>query len=272
MSFPFVPAPRRAGRPLILGHRGASASAPENTLAAFRRAADEGADGVELDAWRCGSGEVVVIHDEETTRTCGERQRVTASGLVALRRLDAGAWKGAAFRGERIPLLAEVLEAIPEAVVNVELKARTGSPDLALAAAVARVVEGARAAERVIVSSFDYALLGAFRRAAPGVATGLLFEPAWHRPARVGLAWHRLRPSALHPALSLCTPRRLAGWLSAGRAVNAWTVDDPVAVARLARAGVTGLVCNGPGAALRVVEAALGPGPAPRPAAGPGAR
>jgi glycerophosphoryl diester phosphodiesterase len=257
MTFPFVPAPRLPGRPLVLGHRGASSTAPENTLAAFTRALAEGADGVELDAWRCATGEVVVIHDEETTRTCGERLAVPEASLAALRRLDAGAWRGAPFRGERIPLLAEALEALPGAIVNVELKARTGRPDVALAAGVARVVADAGAASRVIVSSFDFGLLAAFRQAAPRVATGLLFEPSWYRPARVALGTLWLRPSALHPALSLCSPARLAAWVSAGRAVTAWTVDAPDEVARLTRAGVAGLVCNGPGKVRRAVEAAL---------------
>jgi glycerophosphoryl diester phosphodiesterase len=257
MLFPSVPAPRHAGRPLILGHRGASASAPENTLAAVRQALAEGADGVELDAWRCGSGEVVVIHDEDTTRTCGERLRVPEAPLSSLRALDAGRWKGDRFRGERIPLLAEVLEALPGALLNVELKGRAGRPDAALAAAVARCLAAAGAAERVIVSSFDFALLEAFRAAAPGVATGLIFEPAWLWRVRVRRAVGRLNPSALHPRRDLCTPGRLAAWRSKGLAVNSWTVDRPEELARLARGGVAGLVCNGPGAALAAVTAAM---------------
>jgi len=260
MTFPFVPAPRLADRPLVLGHRGASSSAPENTLAAFGLAMAEGADGVELDAWRCATGEVVVIHDEETTRTCAERLAVPEASLAALRRLDAGLWKGEPFRGERIPLLAEVFEALPGAVINVELKSRGGRPDRGLAEGVARAVAEAGAGERVLVSSFDFGLLAAFREAAPRVATGLLFEPAWHRPLRVALAMARLRPSALHPAASLCTPDRLAGWIAAGRAVNTWTVDAPELVARLTRAGVAGLVCNGPGKVRRVVDAELARG------------
>jgi glycerophosphoryl diester phosphodiesterase len=256
MRFPSIPLPRHAGRPLVLGHRGASASAPENTLAAFTLALAEGADGVELDAWRCGSGEVVVIHDEETTRTCGTPGRVTSLPLDRLRALDAGRWKGERFRGERVPLLREVFEALPSAVVNIELKAGPGRPDRALAPAVARVIAEARAGERTIVSSFDFALLAAFRAASPRVATGLLFEPSWHRAARVALAWARLAPSALHPALVLCTPDRLAAWREAGRPVVAWTVDDPAEVARLARAGVAGLVANAPGAARAAMAAA----------------
>jgi glycerophosphoryl diester phosphodiesterase len=257
MKLPFIPLPRRPDRPLVLGHRGASATAPENTLAAFTWAMAEGADGVELDAGRCGSGEVVVINDEETTRTCGEPGRVTALGLERIRALDAGRWKGERFRGERVPLLREVFEALPFAVVNIELKGRAGEPDGALGAGVARAIADARAGERTIVSSFDFSLLAAFRATAPRVATGLLFEPAWHRAARVALATAWLVPSAFHPALQLCTPERLAAWRAARRSIVAWTVDDPDDLARLARAGVDGLVANAPGAARAAVEAAL---------------
>src|SRR5512138_1004030 len=111
------PAPRAPGRPLVLGHRGASADAPENTLAAFRLAVDQGADGVELDVWRCATGEVVVHHDADTRRTAGERVRIDRATWAELRALDVGAWKGAPFRGERIPTLAEVLEAAPSVLV-----------------------------------------------------------------------------------------------------------------------------------------------------------
>jgi len=133
----------RAGRPpIILGHRGASAEAPENTLAAFRLAVEQGADGVELDVWRCGSGEVVVHHDPDTARTGGVARLVSSTPWAELRRLDVGSWKGERFAGERIPLLAEVLDALPTAVVNVELKS-SGWPDLALARAVAEILRGA---------------------------------------------------------------------------------------------------------------------------------
>src|SRR5512132_273110 len=149
------PAPRAPGRPLVLGHRGASADAPENTLAAFRLALEQGADGFELDVRRCATGEVVVGHDEDARRVSG----------VALRAVDVGAWKGEAFRGERMPLLSEVLEAFPRAVVNVELKSSGG--DLRLAGATARVLARGAAAGRVLVSSFDWRLVVAFRLAAP---------------------------------------------------------------------------------------------------------
>jgi glycerophosphoryl diester phosphodiesterase len=242
----------------VLGHRGASAEAPENTLAAFALAVAQGADGVELDAWRCATGEVVVIHDEDTRRTCDGALAVPDAPLAALRALDAGARKGARFRGERIPLLAEVLEALPGAVVNVELKARPGRPDPALAAGVARLVRQARAAERVIVSSFDFGLVAALRAAAPELPTGLLFEAGLTWRLRVPRAAARLAPSALHPDVRLCTGARLARWVTDGWAVNAWTADAPDEVARLARGGAAALIANAPGAAREAVRRATG--------------
>src|SRR2546427_326965 len=154
----------RTGRPLLWAHRGASAEAPENTLAAFSLALAQGADGVELDAQRCASGEVVVVHDESLARTTGLGTLVTDAPYSVIRTLDAGAWKSARFRGERIPLLAETLEAFPR-LVNVELKCDRAD-DRGLTAEVVRVVHAARAQDRVLLSSFNLGCL--WRRRPPG--------------------------------------------------------------------------------------------------------
>ncbi len=248
------PPPSAAGRPLLLGHRGASADAPENTIAAFRLALEQGADGVELDAWRCATGEVVVAHDEDARRVAGADLRIPDAPLPALRALDVGAWKGERFRGERIPLLAEVLEAFPGAVVNVELKSR--GRDLRLAEAAARVIARAAAQGRVIVSSFDWRLVVAFRLAAPGVPVGLLFEGdrAWR--LRLWAALRLLGPSAVHPDRRLVTAERARRWLARGLAVNVWTVDDPAEAARLGALGATALITNVPARMREAIGAA----------------
>jgi glycerophosphoryl diester phosphodiesterase len=245
------------GRALVLGHRGASAIAPENTLAAFGLALEQGGDGFELDVWRCGTGEVVVHHDLDTMRTGGSALRITAASLAELRRLDVGDWKGARFRGERIPLLAEVLEAFPAAVVNVELKSAGFPPDLLLARAVARELRRGGALERCIVSSFDPALLAAFRLAEPRAATGVLFadDRSWRLRAAGALL---LRPRAVHPECTLITPARARRWASGGLNVNAWTVDDPGEAARLCALGVSAIVTNRPAEVRRAVRAATG--------------
>lgn len=252
--------PRAEGRPLVLGHRGASADAPENTLAAFRLALAQGADGVELDVWRCATGEVVVFHDEDTARLTGVPLTVPDAPLPALRALDVGAHRGARFAGERIPRLEEVLEALPGAIVNVELKARRRRPDLELAPAVARVLRGGNTAGRVVVSSFDHRLVVAFRLAAPEIPVGLLVEAEHPRPLLTALATRLLRPAAIHPDRRLVTPARARGWIARGLAVNVWTVDDPEEARGLAALGASAIITNVPGR----IRAALTPSPASR--------
>ena len=244
-----------ARRPLVLAHRGASADAPENTLAAFREAVAQGADGVELDVWRCASGEVVVHHDADARRTAGSPLRVTDATLAELRRLDVGAWKGEQFRGERVPTLSEVLDALPGAIVNVELKSARW-PDLRLAGAVARLLRRKGDAGRCLVSSFDPALLAAFRAAAPAVAAGILFAEDQRWRLRQLLGTRLLRAGAVHPQWTLVTPERARAWAERGLEVNAWTVDDPAAIGRLCALGVAALITNRPALAREAVRAA----------------
>jgi glycerophosphoryl diester phosphodiesterase len=240
----------------VLGHRGASAEAPENTLAAFRLALEGGADGFELDVWRCASGEVVVAHDADTLRTAGVAHRIARTPWSVLRRLDAGAWKHPRFAGERIPRLEEVLAAFPGAVVNVELKA-AGAGDPRLAWAVARIARDLGATSRLVVSSFAPALVAATRAAAPRLAAGALFaaDQRWRLRAAAGRA---LGVHALHPEAALATPARVAAWRRRGLAVLVWTVDDPGAIAALSRAGVDAVITNRPREAREAVRLATG--------------
>ena len=249
--------PSISGRPLVLGHRGASADAPENTLAAFRMALEQGADGFELDVWRCRGGEPVVIHDADCRRTGQAPLVVRDEPLARLQELDVGRWHGDPFAGERIPTLAGVLETFPAAIVNVELKSAR-VPDLGLAVEVVRTLRQYRAEPRVVVSSFSAALLGAFRSLAPDVATGFLVTPGAIAWARAEAAIRAIRPTAIHLARELATDQRIEAWTRAGVAVLVWTVDDPAEVERLARRGVAAVVSNRPGLARESVRRATG--------------
>src|SRR6478609_1034971 len=102
-------------RPLLIAHRGESHLAPENTLAAFRLAWSLGDDAIELDVHLTRDGQVVVCHDDDTSRTTGGRTKrvVRDSAAGELRALDVGAWKGPQYAGERMPLLEEVLSILP---------------------------------------------------------------------------------------------------------------------------------------------------------------
>ncbi len=231
---------------MIFAHRGASVHETENTLAAFRRAMADGADGIELDVQRCHGGEVVVFHDDDLTRLVGRPERIEQLSLAALR--DARLLSGG-----QIPTLAEALEACgATALVNIEIKHTGLLPGgcRALVDAVAEVVDRADAGWRVIVSSFSPGAIWRWRRIRPEVACGLLFERPrpFHRPwpLRADVLLPILRPLAVHPEHVLCTRDSVARWLRLGFAVNAWTVDDPVRIAALTAMGVCGIVTNDP--------------------------
>jgi glycerophosphoryl diester phosphodiesterase len=252
---PLFPIPRREGRPCVLGHRGAAADAPENTLAAFREALRQGADGVELDVMVCGSGQLVVCHDEWLDRLAGVHLEVRATNWSRLRRLDLGARFSARFRGERMPLLSEALEALPSGtVVNVELKCE-GSRDRRLAARAA--AELMPHAERLSlwVSSFNPLVLASFGELAPRLPRGMLVS-ADQSLALWDLATAVLGARSIHPEHAMVTGERMHLWKKWRRAVAAWTVDEPEDVRRCASLGVDALITNRPGAALAALQQA----------------
>jgi glycerophosphoryl diester phosphodiesterase len=244
--------PRPAGAgPLVIGHRGASARAPENSVEAFARARADGADGVELDVLLCASGEVVVFHDDDLERLGGRPERIDALSLSALRevRLSGGA---------RIPTLEEAFEACgADLLVNVELKAGGASAArlAALAAAVAGVLARTASASRVLVSSFSPLAVRSWIRLGRQVPAALLFERAAPLPLRRAWAAAWLRPAALNPEVVLCTPARVARWHARGYAVNAWTVDAEAALRACRDMGVDGVVTNDPARARAILEA-----------------
>jgi glycerophosphoryl diester phosphodiesterase len=243
---------RRAKRPVVLAHRGASAMRPENTAAAFELALELGADGVELDVQRCASGELVVIHDEELSRLAGQPVRVSKTPWAVLKGLDVGSWFHPRFAGSRLLTLSEALECLgPEALVNVELKGE-GKGDPLLPARVAGVLDSAGAPERFLVSSFNPSLLRGFQEVARRLPsarrppTALLLEPGnWVSWAPVEVA-RRMGLSALNPARELCRAGRMARWIRAGYSLIPWTVDEPAAATALWEAGATGIITNRP--------------------------
>lgn len=237
----------------ILGHRGASADFPENTLEAMLGAVAQGADGVELDVMRCGSGELVVCHDEWLDRLAGLHWEVATTPWWKLRTADVGRRLG--FAPARIPLLAEVFEALPKGfAINVELKCDTVD-DRGLSEAVAQFLVERDEGARVFVSSFNPLCLVRLARVAPALRRGFLIDPdrAWVPQA---FGWLPVvAKTSVHPHFSACTPSRVNGWHERGYQVAVWTVDDVDEARSLRAMGVEWLITNRP-AALRAALAA----------------
>jgi glycerophosphoryl diester phosphodiesterase len=239
----------------LLGHRGASASAPENTLAAFDEAIRQRADGIELDVMTCGSGEVVVCHDEHLDRLAGLDWQVRWTTWARLRRVDVGSRLG--FAEAHIPLLDEVLERVPRGdfLLNVELKCERMEDDGLTLKAAERV--RAHGLERqVVFSSFNPLCLVRLAHAHPGLRRAFLLDPdrgLWlqeHLWASLGANF------ALHPHAAQVTAERVRRWHARGWEVAAWTVDAPEEAARLRDAGVDSCITNCPG----MLREALGMG------------
>lgn len=244
MTPPLTRFRRGADGPRIFGHRGASAHAPENTLAAFARAMDDGADGVELDTRRCASGELVVIHDATLRRTTGDPRAVRDVSFAALRTLDAGA-------GERIPSLDEAIALVVSraGLVNIEVKA-DGDDRSLLARRVVETLASRSPAEResLAVSCFDPRVLFALRRAGLSVPLLFLFEDSTQGRWLARTIPPLLRPEGINPEQILVTTARVNAWHQSGLLVTPWTIDDPVRARTLDTAGVDGLITNDPAA------------------------
>jgi glycerophosphoryl diester phosphodiesterase len=254
-------------RPLILGHRGASAVAPENTLAAFARAFDDGADGIELDVRLSRDGVPVVIHDATLQRTGlveGDVEQLTAAQLA---KIDVGSWFNRAYparaRGEyaeqRLPRLSQVLERCRPrpGVIYIELKSQRGTATDNLVRSVAEAITEFEFQRRTVVVSFDYDAIATTKALAATIRTGALFAPA--HPSRS--AWRRekiLRAAGDCGADEILLHRALVRRNLVEQArdrnfpVVVWTVDDSKWIERAQTLGVHALITNDPAKMLAV--------------------
>lgn len=249
-------------RPRLFGHRGASAALPENTLPAFARALDDGADRLEMDVHATRDGHVVVLHDPTVDRTTDGAGEVRAMTLAELQKLDAGHHFRAAdgsfpHRGQgiRVPTLEEVLAAFPEAPINIEVK----QDEPAIEAEVLRVLDAAGARDRVLLTAERLPLMERLRAAAPDVTTGMSAEEVMEFLGRLGDATFRPRGAALQvpPSfgdLQIVTAATVAAAHAIGLEVHVWTINDEAEMERLLDLGVDGIMTDAPALGAAVLR------------------
>jgi glycerophosphoryl diester phosphodiesterase len=238
---------------LVLAHRGASLIRPENTLAAFRAAIGQGADGFELDVQLSRDGEVVVFHDVSLERVTGHTGRVEDLRAAELLALDVGSHFGPDFAGERMPLLEEVLaEFGPQITINIEIKNHY-RPFNALVQRLADLINQAGDLPRILLSSFNPLALWQARRMIPGLPLGLLlaeFEPRGFR----WLLRRALRYDTLHLQAKLIRAGEVAREHRRGHKVVAWLVDEAAHLRWLQGEGVDAVIVTDPRAAREVLR------------------
>jgi len=239
---------------LICAHRGASSLAPENTLPAFQKAVELGADEIELDVHFSSDGKIVVIHDEKLARTTGAEGYVGTHTAAELRALSAdNGMEG--FAGVKIPFLSEVFELIKPTNlrINIELK-NTIFPYPGLEQAVIALVRDMGMEDKVFFSSFNHLSLATVKEIAPEFETGVLYECGLFRPW--DYAKTLVGADALHPVyLNLRYPNFVGESHALGVKVRPWTVDKPEDIRMMLALGVDSIITNVPQTALPMRDA-----------------
>jgi glycerophosphoryl diester phosphodiesterase len=239
--------------PLIIAHRGASHDAPENTLAAFRLAWEQGADGIEADFFLTKDGRIVCLHDATTKRTAGVDLPIAETNWDRLQPLDVGSWKGERWAGERIPLIEQLFELVPEGKkIYVEVKC---GPEI-IPALERAIAESKLKNEQIVIISFKESVIAESKRRFPEIKANWLV--AYHKDKTNGV-WKPAQDEILatlkrSKADGLGTEanrevvdaqfvRRLR---SAGYELHTWTVDDPDKARHFRGFGVDSIITNRP--------------------------
>jgi glycerophosphoryl diester phosphodiesterase len=223
---------------LNIGHRGSSGTYPENTIASFLAAADEGAQMCELDVQATRDGAVIVMHDETVDRTTDGHGAVAALTLDQIRQLDAGVKLGEKFRGTTVPTLAEVFEATAGKLgLNIEIK--EGSVERQ----VCDLMGQYDALTTSMVSSFEWKALETVRALDPAIRVALLAEKDPNRLIDAAVA---TRAYAVNPRYDLASAAFCDRAHAFDLKVLVWTVDAPEAMRTLIQNGVDGIMTNYP--------------------------
>ena len=238
-------------KPLILGHRGAMGSAPENTIISFKKALEQGADGVEFDVQMTKDGELVVIHDENIERISGKKAMVKDLTLQEIKKYDAGSHYKKRFSGAKIPTLAETLEVVKKcSVINIEIK---NGPIIypEIEEKVVQTVREFDISDKVIISSFNHNTIRKIKEISPDLHCGLLhmaglYHP-WEYAKLVGV-------DALHPYGLSISPETIRECHQREIKINVFGVNDKNALKRLIEYGVDIIITDYPRLALDLLE------------------
>jgi glycerophosphoryl diester phosphodiesterase len=228
----------------VTAHRGASAVAPENSMAAFRAALDAGTDWIELDVQRLGDGGIVVLHDRDFLRVGGDVRQVGAVSAADLAGISFGARYGAAFAGEHPPLLQEVVNLVRgRAKLNVELKYNV--PDPGLAPAVVALLSRQRFLDQAVITSLDYEALRQVKRMESRAVTGHIITASVGNVVRSEADFLSLNAARV-------TPRLVRSAHRSGKRVHVWTVNTREGMLELAARGVDNIITDDPALFARV--------------------
>jgi len=232
--------------PVIFGHRGASKYAPENTIAAFELALQQGAQAFELDTMLSADGIPVVIHDQTVDRTTNGSGRVDQLSTKRLCTLDAGSTFSSKFTNERIPLLEDVFTIFKNrALINVELKSCHNSFNV-LPKVVVEIAKKIDVFDQLLFSSFVPSYLNRIRRLVSGAHVALICSTSVFGNLSRLKVFSWISPDYIHPYFKDTSKLFIEKQHHMNRKVNAWTVNQSTDMIELIRHGVDGIITNDP--------------------------
>jgi glycerophosphoryl diester phosphodiesterase len=229
---------------MVIAHRGASADAPENTLAAMELAITQGADWVELDVQETRDGEVVVIHDSDLKKIGASGLKVFESSLAELQSVDIGSWKDPSFSDQRVPTLQQVL-ALCKDRINIVIELKYYGKEERLEERVVKLVEDAGMQDQIVVMSLSYPGIQKMKSLRPEWSVGLLASVAIGDITRLEADFFAINATFASRALIKHVHKQ-------NRKVMVWTVNDPISMSAMMSKGVDGIITDKPALAATV--------------------
>ena len=240
--------------PVIFAHRGACSHAPENTLAAFKLAIDQGAKAIELDVQLTEDREVVVFHDVHLARTTDGVGRVTDHTLAEIKQLNAGLSFSPAYQDEKVPTLSEVFDRLPKNIIlNIELK-NLHAPFDSLPARTAAIIREFQAENRVLISSFNRTALSKFFNEIPSIPRGRLLYTKRGVRFFSRLPLLHTRYQSVHLSFRSLDQQIVESFKNTGRKVFAYTLNHDKDMLNALKMGVDGFFTDDPGFAIRILR------------------
>jgi glycerophosphoryl diester phosphodiesterase len=228
--------------PWVIAHRGASAVAPENTMAAFRRAVEMGAECIETDLHLSRDGRLVIVHDTTLNRTTSGNGLVKNYTFNELRQLDAGRWFSEEFAGERMPTVEELLDFAGQADLSLCLEIKGGA-GYGVERAIISALRGRKESKAAVVLCFDASVLDRIHQLDRLLMTGLLFDTGGEDMVKEGV---RVGARQIGPRGDCVSPELVADAHRRGLKVITWTINEPAQMRAMAAAGVDGIITNYP--------------------------
>lgn len=234
---------RKQGQIIVVGHRGAMGHAPENTMVSFETAVKLGADMIELDIHRSRDGDLIVMHDEDVARTTDGHGHVKDLATAEIKRLDAGSKFDRRFRGERVPMLGEVLDWAKNRIpLCIEIKGDPRPPE-GIEAQVIQTIQANRMLDQTMLVSFHHSSLKRAKELQPQIATGIIVAAQLVDP--VGATRAALADS-IRPAWSYWTRELVDAVHAAGIEASTWTVNTEEELDYVVPLGVDSIASNYP--------------------------